>query len=453
MELQKTYIFRNPSTCMDFSLIPVLRDDIHVSQVKTPEGRKIVVYISSKGTKITPNDATVQLLLFCDGMHTLAEIVSHFVKAANEERSTIEEDVEKIVERLEAREVIELCDTFNPRAILPEVELIHPLESIVLEITDACNLKCIHCYNDSGNKRRNELTLEEIYKLIDEAKRIGVLRVNVSGGEPLMHPYFFEIAEYIRDCTLGLELFTNGTLVTRDCARKLKDLNILKVSLSLDSLNHKIHDSFRGKKGAWEKTMAGIQNLKLMGVRIEPAVSLSQRNMKEVIPLCEFFFKEGFTTYRFMAVIATGRETPLEIGITPADLEEAYKKILVWQKNHGIQYDSLGEIKGMNCGIGSELLVIKSDGDVAPCSPFGRRIILGNTRDQSLHTIWNDSPLLNVLRNLDARNHPVCSTCRLLNFCRGGCIANVYTARGELQMHDPFSCAYRRAQEYVEETT
>ena len=210
MELQKTYIFKPPRACMDFNLTPVLRDDVQVSRIKTPEGLKIVVYISSKGTKITPNDATVQLLLLCDGMHTLAEIVSHFVKAANEERSTIEEDVEKIVERLEAREVIELCDTFNPRAIPPEVELIHPLESIVLEITDACNLKCIHCYNDSGKKRRNELTLEEIYKLIDEAKRIGVLRVNVSGGEPLVHPHFFEIAEYIRDCSLGLELFTNG---------------------------------------------------------------------------------------------------------------------------------------------------------------------------------------------------------------------------------------------------
>lgn len=435
---------------MDLHLIPVLKDDVQVSRVKTPESLRTVVYVSSKGRKITPNEAMRDLITLCDGTHTLKEIVTYFVKISGENPPLIEEQLEPTVETLLKNEVITLCEVPTPKEIPQVVELVLPLEKVVMEITDSCNLNCLHCYNDSGRKWKDELTLEEIYQLIDETKRLGVLSVHLSGGEPLVHPHFFEIAEYIRDHSLGLEVFTNGTLVTKKVAKKLKDFDVLKVSVSLDSLTPEIHDSFRGKKGAWKKTMKGINNLKKVGVRIEPAVALSQLNAKEVIPLCEFFFKEGIHTYRFMAVFSTGRKTPLAIGITPDELEKACKTIFMWQKNHNITYDPLIEQERPNCGIGSVSLAVKSNGDATPCSAFGRTLTLGNIRDQSLKSMWNDSPLLNMLRNLDAAHHPVCGTCDLLHYCNGGCIANTCVMRGEPQLYDPFTCAYRRAQKHVQ---
>jgi len=435
---------------MNLDLIPVLRDDVQISRVKTPESRQTILYISSKGRKITPNEATCELINMCDGKRTLGEIVSHFVEISGEEPSSIEGQLKKILNRLLESEAIEFLEVPTLKDMSSEIELLHPLEEIVIEITNNCNLNCIHCYNDSGHKGEDELTLEEIYQLIDEIKRLGVLKINLSGGEPLMHPHFFEIAHYIRDSSLGLDLFTNGTLVTRRVARKLKELNVLKVSVSLDSVTPEIHDVFRGKKGAWKRTIKGIQNLKTEGITIKVAVSLSQLNLEEVVPLLEFFQKEGFHEYKFMPVFATGRKPPLEVGISPGDFEKASRTLFVWKKNHNIESHSLVKREGMlNCGIGTNRLIIKSNGDVTPCSAFGRKAVLGTIRDQSLESIWNDSPLLNKLRNLDAGSHPVCSKCDLLEYCRGGCIANVCLSTGDFQLCDPFTCSSMKALKYA----
>ena len=436
---------------MNLDLIPVLRDDVQISRVKTPESRQTILYISSKGRKITPNEATCELINMCDGKRTLGEIVSHFVEISGEEPSSIEEQLKKILNRLLESEAIEFLEIPTLKDISSEIELLHPLEEIIIELTNDCNLNCVHCYNDSGHKREDELTLEEIYQLIDEIKRLGVLKINLSGGEPLMHPHFFEIAHYIRDSSLGLDLFTNGTLVTRRVAEKLKALNVLKVSVSLDSVTPEIHDVFRGKKGAWKRTIKGIQNLKTEGITIKVAVSLSQLNLEEVVPLLEFFQKEGLHEYKFMPVFATGRKPPLEVGISPGDFEKASRTLFVWKKNHNIESQSFIKREGMlNCGIGCSSLVIKSNGDVVPCPAFGRKAVLGTIRDQSLKSIWNDSSLLNRLRNLNAESHPICKKCNLLEYCKGGCVANVCLSTGEFQLCDPFACSSMRAQEYAQ---
>jgi len=377
----KSLYSQPPSAHMDPNLIPVLGDDIQILNVRTPERRHFVLYCASKKDKITPNEATVHLITLCDGTHTVGEIVSHFVEISGENPSSIEEHVEQILERLLTNEVITLCEVPTYVEIPEEVELIHPLQQVSIEITDACNLNCVHCYNDYGSKREDELTLEEIYHLIDELKKLGVLIIMLSGGEPLLRPDFFEIAQYVRDNSLGLELFTNGTLVTKNVAKKLKALNILDVSVSLDSPTPEIHDYFRGIKGAWKRTMKGIQNLKTNGIRIKPAVSVSQLNMKEVVPLHEFFFREGFYEYKLQPVFATGRSNPLNTTITPDEFEKAVRDVLILEKKLEKEHP-LHEKEKMNCGIGTYSLVVGSNGDVRPCSVFGMEVVVGSIRDQ-----------------------------------------------------------------------
>lgn len=213
----KDLYFHAVYMCMSLNFIPRIRDDVQISRVNTLEGLHFVLYISSHGRKITPNAPPRELLVLCDGTHTLKEISSHFAKVSNESPSTIEGQLERILERLIQSEAIQLCEDITPRDIPPEVELSYPLEEVVMEVTTACNLKCVHYYIDAGQKREGELTSEEIFCTIDEVKRLGAL--------------FFEKGGYIRDSALGLELFTNGVLVTRAVAKNLKDLNVLTVSV------------------------------------------------------------------------------------------------------------------------------------------------------------------------------------------------------------------------------
>ncbi|MBU7030830.1 MAG: hypothetical protein HXS48_28110, partial [Theionarchaea archaeon] len=137
---------------MDLGRIPAVRDDVHILRVKTPERQRIVLCLASKGKEIIPSEDTCHLITLCDGMHTVEEIVSHFVEISGEDPSSVETQLEKIFERLVEVEVIQFYDVPTPREIPPEVELVHSLEHIVMEITNACNLNCIHCYNDSGHK-------------------------------------------------------------------------------------------------------------------------------------------------------------------------------------------------------------------------------------------------------------------------------------------------------------
>lgn len=435
---------------MDLTLIPAVNPHVHMLRVKTPEHRRVVLSLASQGKEIIPDEATSQLITLCDGTHTVKEIVAHFVEISGEEAASIEPQLVKALEELAANDVIHFYAVPTPRTIPPEVELIHPLGQIFMEITNACNLKCIHCYNDSGQKRVGELTLKEIYQVIDEAKNLGVLRITLSGGEPLVHPHFFEIAQYIRDQGLELELFTNGTLITKKVAKKLKELAFLQVSVSLDSLTPEIHDFFRGRKGAWKKTMDGIYYLKRESIKIKPAVALSKLNLEEVIGLRTFFFEEGFTDYQLMPVFATRRKKLLDVGITPEEYEKAVRDVFILEKDHKTKSKSLDEPrKTVNCGIGTYSVVVRSDGGVIPCSAFGDEALVGNVRDQSLKDMWNDSPVLNRLRALDAQHHPVCCECDVFEYCRGGCIANVSLATGTLDVCDPYTCAYVRVSQYT----
>ena len=94
---------------------------------------------------------------------------------------------------------------------------------VVWNITRACNLKCVHCYNDSGvGKPCNELSTEEAKKVLDDLGRFGVPSVLFSGGEPLMRPDLFELIEYTRAKGLRAVISTNGTLITADVAGRIK---------------------------------------------------------------------------------------------------------------------------------------------------------------------------------------------------------------------------------------
>ena len=437
---------------MDSTLIPAVRDDVHIVRVKTPEHRQFVICLPSKGKEITPSTDTCHLITLCDGRHTIGEIVSHFVEISGENPSSIENQLEEIFERLVENEVIQFYTVPTPKKIPPEIELIHSLEHVVMEITNACNLNCIHCYNDSGYKTEDELTLTEVYKVIDEIKDVGVPRITLSGGEPLMHPHFFEIAEYIKDHNLELGLFTNGTLITEDVAKTLKNLSFLKVTVSIDSLTPDIHDQFRGKKGCWEKTMEGINHLKAEGIIVNPAIALSKLNLEGVVDLFTFFCEERVLDYQLMPVFATGRDLLFDFGVSPKEYENVARNIFIVEKKYNAKPHSFPEKKKTaNCGIGTYSLVIKSNGDVVPCPAFGRKAVLGNVRDQLLKHIWNDSFLLNELREVDAHNHPVCGLCDFFEYCKGGCIANVCFATGNIDVCDPYTCAYVRASQHAAE--
>ncbi|MGQ9623880.1 MAG: radical SAM protein, partial [Candidatus Bathycorpusculaceae bacterium] len=140
---------------------------------------------------------------------------------------------------------------------------------IVWNFTYLCNLRCKHCYEDAGGGKRTELSTEEAKQVLDRLSKIagiGLPALSFSGGEPLIRRDFFEVAAYAKKRIGYVSIATNGTLITKDNAKRIKDVGIDYVEISVDGASSALHDEFRGIPGAFEKTMEGVKNCVEEGV-------------------------------------------------------------------------------------------------------------------------------------------------------------------------------------------
>jgi len=150
----------------------------------------------------------------------------------------------------------------------------HQLLNCDIELTRHCNLKCKFCYSSSGKPLDNELSLEQIKQVITDAKELGAKTITLTGGEPLMHPYFFEIVEFIRSKDMIVQMFSNGTFISPDFAKRLFVNNVYPC-ISLESTNSDIHDNLAGVPGAYNKTTQGIKNLIEVGYTKEIPLTIN----------------------------------------------------------------------------------------------------------------------------------------------------------------------------------
>src|SRR5215470_12486595 len=134
---------------------------------------------------------------------------------------------------------------------------------IALNLTKRCNLKCDHCYLDATTKSAggdDELSTEECFRLIDQIAEVnkGCLLV-ITGGEPLVRPDILDIARYAVKLGFMVVFGTNGMLIDDRMAKRLVDIGVMGVGISIDSLDPAKHNKFRGVPGAWEGAVAGIE--------------------------------------------------------------------------------------------------------------------------------------------------------------------------------------------------
>lgn len=178
---------------------------------------------------------------------------------------------------------------------------------VVWNSTKTCNLKCMHCYMKSdAQKYKNELTTIEAKKFIDDLAEFKVPVLLFSGGEPLIRPDFFELAEYAQKAGVRPTLSTNGTLITREVAQKIKDIGVGYVGISLDGLKD-VNDKFRGMEGAFAKAMQGIKNCVAVGQRVGLRFTINHHNIQELDRIFDFIEAENINRVCFYHLVYSGR--------------------------------------------------------------------------------------------------------------------------------------------------
>lgn len=339
---------------------------------------------------------------------------------------------------------------------------------IAWEITRRCNLNCVHCRSssmlDAGD--HPDFSFAQATSILDDIASYASPVVVLSGGEPLLRPDVFDIAAYGTGKGLRICLATNGTLVTGEICRKIKDNGIRMVSLSLDGARAETHDNFRNQQGAFAGTMNAIRLFNEHGIPFLINSSFTVRNKDEIPEIYRLVKGLGAKAWYMFMIVPTGRGEDIMGELIP---EEVYDEILEWHyqvekeedellmrptcaphyyrivrqkakeegnsfKRRNLQF-STGGSKG--CLAGQLICLIDVDGEVLPCSYFPKSA--GNILTTPFKEIWEKSELFLQLRDFKSYKDN-CGQCEYLNVC-GGCRARSYAMTGDFLAQEPF-CSY-----------
>jgi radical SAM protein with 4Fe4S-binding SPASM domain len=349
---------------------------------------------------------------------------------------------------------------------------IHAPLLVVWNFTYKCNLRCKHCYSDSGNVSKKELSTEEAMNVVDQLADFGVTSLAFSGGEPLLRKDFFKVARHAVDTGLYVSVATNGTLLSEENVQKLKNIGVHYVEVSVDGSTAETHDFFRGQAGAFDQTLQGLKNCINKDICTCIAITGTKNNLKEIPHVLEMAENMGIDRFTLFNFVPTGRGKDIVAADpSPQEREELLKffnkklseeyKIAILsttpqlarvalQLHSPTQEDIVMPLAHMEatkiskrarvladfiggCGAGRFYCAISPEGNVQPC--VFMPLVVGNLKTEQLEDLWLDSVVFNDLRdrkNLKGR----CSKCEYKFVC-GGCRARALSYYDDYLMSDP----------------
>ena len=341
---------------------------------------------------------------------------------------------------------------------------------VVWNITRRCNLKCIHCYAQAKDQSfDNELTTEEGKNLIDDLSQYKVPVLLLSGGEPTIRKDLPELAAYAIEKGMRAVISTNGTLITQQMARVLKDIGLSYVGISLDGME-KIHDRFRGVKGAFRAALEGIKNCQDAGIKVGLRFTINKFNVDEIENIFNLLEDMDIPRACFYHLVYAGRGSKLvEEDLTHDETRKAVdlimdltkklhdkgkpKEILTVDNHADGPYIYLRLLKedpkraaevlellkmneGNNSGRG--IGCISWDGEVY-ADQFWRHYSFGNVQERPFSEIWTDSsePLMKKLKEKKKYVKGRCAKCRWLDVCAGNFRVRAEAVTGDVFAQDP----------------
>ncbi len=354
------------------------------------------------------------------------------------------------------------------------------------EVTRACLLACKHCRAKAQTKPHpNELKLEECYDLIDQLKKWNPLLI-ITGGDPLMRKDLFEILEYADGMRVAIA-FSGTKLATKEKLKRMHDLGVARIAVSIDGSNPEIHDHFRGKTGTFEMSMKILDMAKEIGLSTQINTTVTRYNIFDLPNIMKLCLEKGVDMWDVFFVVPTGRAKP-ELMPTAREFEDVmcwlydvsrktplnvkssagcHLRRIEFMRDKGI-YDiphgktyyklakslegfeggskeivagaygrsmALKRIPGITDGRG--MLFVSHVGDVYPSGFLPLKA--GNVREQSLKEIYNESKIFQDLKDPE-RLKGKCGRCQFKRIC-GGSRARAYAVFGDYLMQEP-KCIY-----------
>ncbi len=313
--------------------------------------------------------------------------------------------------------------------------------TVTWEITAACNIACIHCLSASGRRRPRELKTEQALALVDELADMQVFQIHFGGGEPFIYPSIWQVLERCTMRELVMCISTNGTLITAERARRLKQFDPLYFQVSLDGGTPQTNDSIRGK-GVFDRAMRGLEFLAAENHSLTVNSVLTRYSFSELDRLYEIAASFN-AKLRVTRLRPSGRGQDVWADLHPT--QGQYSEFANWlmARPDVLTADSFFHLNAFGntlagldmCGAATATCCICPEGEVYPCAFFqAPEFEAGNLHEQSFGEIWQHSMLFDYYRKMGGG---ACSGCGQYNVCHGGCPATKWFVQQKLSIKDP----------------
>lgn len=312
-------------------------------------------------------------------------------------------------------------DIFNVEKINADAERLEIPISCVIELTTRCNWKCKHCYLPEHNSFG--LTFEEIKKLLEDFRNIGIHKIIYTGGEIFTRRDAVEIIEYTRSQGFLVSVLSNASLISDEIAHRLRRCYISGFSMTVFSMNEDVHDGITGVKGSLKRALRGAQLMKANGNSVWIKSPVLKDNMRDIKGVQNYCKENGFA-YTSSACIFPrndGDITPMSYTMSIDELTEVISFI---DSTNNFEERSFSD--RLMCKYLLRSFAVTFDGNVTPCNSMFVKV--GNLREKSIYEIWNND-VYREIRHLKNCQLDKCNTCPISNYC-DRCPATVVSEGG-----------------------
>ncbi len=295
------------------------------------------------------------------------------------------------------------------------------LRSIHIEIADACNERCIHCY--IPNEHKNHMIDSALfYRIIEEGRKMNIIHVTLSGGEPLLHKDFLGFLKKCRKLELSVNVLSNLTLLTDEMVSEMKKNALLSVQVSLYSMDAAVHDSITKLNGSFEKTKAGILRLCDEGIPVQISCPIIKQNKDSYVDVLHWGWAHNiavatepmiFAAYDHSGCNLENRLSIEEVGdVLAVQMQEDFAESI--RKTASEKEKLTGD--DPICSVCRYSFCITANGKVFPCAGWQNNVI-GDLNHQTIQEIWETSEKIEELRQIKRSHFSQCVDCKDRGYC------------------------------------
>lgn len=295
------------------------------------------------------------------------------------------------------------------------------LRSIHIEIADACNEHCIHCY--IPNERKNNMIDSTLfYRIVEEGRKMNIIHVTLSGGEPLIHKDILNFLKKCRKLGLSVNVLSNLTLLTDGVISEMKKNVLLSVQVSLYSMDATVHDSITQLNGSFEKTKAGILRLCDEGIPVQISCPIIKQNKDSFVDVIHWGWEHNiavatepviFASYDHSGYNLRNRLSIEEVeDVLTVQMQEGYAESIRSLANDKEKLTGNDPI----CSVCRYSFCVMASGKVFPCAGWQNNVI-GDLNHQTIQEIWESSEKIKELRKIKRSYFSKCVNCKDRGYC------------------------------------